>query len=75
LRIRVVSLWSVGDGSERPERNEVESKDTRGGFFDCISLRSIPPRRPPPACCVQALSLGYARDRLGVTKIESTETS
>jgi hypothetical protein len=25
----VVSLWSVGDGSERPERNEVESKDAR----------------------------------------------
>ena len=49
----VVSLWSVGDGSERPERNEVESKDARGGFFDCISLRSIPLRRPPLACYVQ----------------------
>jgi hypothetical protein len=29
LEFRVVSLWSVGDGSERPERNEVESKDAR----------------------------------------------
>jgi hypothetical protein len=48
----VVSLLSVGDSSERPERSEAGSKGARGGFFDCILLRFIPLRNPLLACYV-----------------------